>query len=147
MLSINHNRLIKHTICESIIAAFVGIMVVTLPLVLRGNCNRHHSGFFPVVRDSIEYMEFYSVGLLFLLGLLLGLFGRGRFWIIGMCTMLAFPLWSIIDMLAGGDHNLFPLEWLIYGIMSFVGLFGSALGRGAKVLLQKKSEKGVSDKR
>jgi hypothetical protein len=47
--------------------------------------------------------------------------------------MAAFPSWSVLDMALGGDHNLFPIEWFIYGAFSLCSLAGAVVGVGWSV--------------
>jgi hypothetical protein len=48
------------------------------------------------------------------LGAGLGIAFRAPAFILAVSTVLVFPLWSIVDIAHGGDHNLLPFEWLIY---------------------------------
>jgi hypothetical protein len=92
--------------------------------------SRHYSAaFLPFVRDAVEGMRPYSLALLFGIGVIFGLLGRAPVWLTGPATMVAFPAWSIVDMALGGDHNLFPIEWFIYGVFSLFGLAGGVVGR------------------
>ncbi len=68
-----------------------------------------------------------------LVGLLLGIFGRAPVWIIGPATMLSMPVGMVVDMFTGGHGlNLWPIALMFYGVLSLIGLTGTAIGRWAK---------------
>jgi hypothetical protein len=109
------------------------MVVIVLPVLITQPRSISSAVFLPVVGEAIEGIKLYSFGLLFAAGFVLGVFGRGPVFLIGPATMLAFPLWSAIDMLAGGTgHNLWPFEWFFYLVESLFGLVGAAIGRSVK---------------
>jgi len=84
-------------------------------------------------------MKPYSLALLFGIGAIFGLSGRAPVWLTGPATMAAFPAWSVLDMALGNDHNLFPIEWFIYGLFSLCGLAGGVVGRRARLRREKEA--------
>ncbi len=125
---------------EILLAASMGFAAIVVPAALDPNIEQYDANFLPIVRTAIEGLKLESLPLLFLAGTVVGLVGRLRFWISGAATMLAFPLWSITDILVGtlsGDpgHNLFPIEWAIYTLISLCGVAGAGLARALRELL------------
>src|ERR1700722_15120859 len=118
---------------EVFLAATAGMVVVVLPILIGGE-HRHNSAvFIPVIGNAVEDVKLYTLGFLFVLGLVIGIFGRAPVLLVGSATMLAFPIWSLIDMLVGGTgHDLWPMEWFFYGVESLPGLAGAVIGRVAK---------------
>ena len=105
---------------------------MVVPVALDPGAHHHQAAFLPLMRDAVEGMRVYSLALLAGIGILLGVFGKGPVWLTGPATMAAFPLWSAIDMAMGEDHNLFPIEWFLYGVFSLCGLAGALGGRVAR---------------
>jgi len=120
---------------EVAIAAILGFAAVVVPVLADPGRRRHDAAFLPFVRDAVEGMQLVSLPLLAGAGLLLGLLGRAPVWLVGPATMLAFPLWSTIDLIwdtafgAGDNHNLLPFEWCVYAGLSLLGLAGAYVGR------------------
>jgi hypothetical protein len=106
-----------------------GACAIVVPVVLDPSTRHYQSAVLPVMRDAVEGMHPHSLALLFGIGILLGTFGKGPVWLIGPSTMAAFLSWSIIDMAMGQDHNMFPIEWFLYGVFSLCGLAGAFGGR------------------
>jgi peptidoglycan/LPS O-acetylase OafA/YrhL len=50
-------------------------------------------------------------------------------WRLGIAAMLGFPVWAVVDMVRGGDHNLFPFEFAMYAVYAAVGGLMVGLGR------------------
>ena len=82
--------------------------------------------------------------ILFGIGVTFGLLGRAPVMLTGPATMAALLAWSVVDMALGGEHNLFPIEWFFYGILSLCGLAGAVLGRRLRSRLGGKATSGSS---
>ena len=117
---------------EVLLAALAGFCAYVLPVALDPATRHYGAAFLPFVRDTVEGMKPYSLALLFGIGVIFGLLGRAPVWLTGPATMAAFPVWSVLDMALGNDHNLFPIEWFIYGLFSLCGLAGGFVGRRAR---------------
>ncbi len=115
------------------LAAAAGFCAYVLPVALDPAARHYEAEFLPFVRDAVEGVKPYSFAILFGIGVMLGLFGRASIWLTGPATMAAMPVWSVVDMVLGGDHNLFPIEWFIYGVFSLCGLLGGVVGRRARI--------------
>jgi hypothetical protein len=83
----------------------------------------------PVAGDAVKGMKLYSLVLRFGIGVSFGFVGRAPVWLTGPATMVAVPIWSVFDMAAGGEPNLFLIERLIFGVFSLCGLAGAVVGR------------------
>jgi hypothetical protein len=102
---------------------------MTLPVLVSSDALMP-SPLFPLIRTSVERMGLVSVLLLWLAGVLLGAFGAGPAWRLGLATMALFPLSAIAEMFVDGtSHNLWPLEFIIYGVLSIPAMIGAMLGR------------------
>ena len=119
----------KRVALEIFLAAAAGFCAYVLPVALDPAARHYEAAFLPFVRDAVEGMKPYSLALLFGIGVIFGLLGRAPVWLTGPATMAAFPTWSVLDMAFGGDHNLFPIEWFLYGVFSLCGLAGGVVGR------------------
>jgi hypothetical protein len=119
---------VRRIAAEMLLAGVAGLCAYVLPVALDPAARHYHAAFLPFVGDAVEGMKPYTLALLFGIGLIFGLVGRAPFWLTGPATMAAFPIWSILDMARGGEHNLFPIEWLVYGLVSLLGLAGGVVG-------------------
>jgi len=105
-------------------------MVLPVALDPSPNVFKIYDGpFFPIMQRTVEEMQGFSVVLVALVGLAAGGLLKSPAWLLGFSTMAAFPVWSLLDALMGGSHNLLPFEWAIYFGISLFGLFGALLGR------------------
>ena len=115
------------------LAAATGFCAYVLPVALDPDARHFDAAFLPFVRDAVDGVKLYSLAMLFGIGVVFGLFGRASVWLTGPATMAALPVWSFVDMVLGGEHNLFPVEWFIYGVFSLCGLAGGVVGRRARL--------------
>ena len=119
---------------ECLIAFCCGAAVLIVPVALAPETFTHPypAKILPLVATAVERVEPYSFALLVVLGLALGYFTRTSGTLLAICSVLLFPLWSIVDMFLGGDHNLLPFEWLAYASYALLSLAGIAAARIAK---------------
>ena len=144
MTTTRHPALLGSLECG--IAAALGFGAVVVPVLLDPTVKQYDAAFLPFVRTAIEGMKPLSMPLLFVAGAVAGLVGHQRFWLVGAVTMAAFPLWSATDLLVGilndalrnlwlpfgsdpGGHNLLPIEWAIYALLSLLGVAGAGCAR------------------
>ena len=122
------------TVLECLIAFVCGAIILIVPVALAPDTFSHPepAKFLPLVATAVERIEPYSLGLLFLLGLVLGYFARSSALVLAVCIVLIFPLWSVADIFLGGDHNLLPFEWLFYAFYALLPLAGIATIRVAR---------------
>ena len=110
---------------EVLLTAIAGFLVIVLPVQI----DPGHRDYGSLMRNVAEGFKMYSLALLVAVGFLAGLFGRTPFLILGLATVAVLPGWSILDMVGGHDHNLFPIEFAIYGFYALFGILGARLGR------------------
>ena len=74
-----------------------------------------------------------SLFLLFIVGLSVGWFRGASPVLMGVCTMAAFPLISILEMgIDPTSHNLLPFEWILYLFESVPGIAGAFVARSIR---------------
>lgn len=122
-------RLDRSVTLSFIGASLLGLASITLPVWL-GDLRRYEAPLFPIVRSGIEGMSLQTLLLLLASGLLLGLLGRGRPALLGFATMALLPLITFAEITASPtSHNLWPLEFVFYGIASLPAVAGAFAGR------------------
>ena len=116
---------------EVLLALVTGWCALSLP-VLATDHTHYDAAFLPIMRDVVEGVRPLSLGLLLVLGVCLGAFAEAPTWLLGPASVVSLPAWSVIDMLMGADHNLFPIEWAIYAFYALPSTVGSILGRAIR---------------
>jgi hypothetical protein len=120
----------KHAIGLSVFAApCLGLAAFLFPVWRLGE-EAGQEGFYSLLKASIEQASGLSFLILLLSGVVLGFFGRGSVPLLGSMTMAAFPALAVAQMLRDpSSHNLWPLEFLMYGVISVVAWAGVWAGR------------------
>lgn len=94
-----------------------------------------------VAQDGFSLQTLVGLGLL---GVVLGMFRKANPLLLGLSTVVLLPVTSAVEML--GDptsHNVWPLEWFAYGLMSVPGICGASIGHVlAGALARKPSSEG-----
>ena len=99
--------------------------------------NYEQAIFLPIVSQALEKPPIISILLVAVVGFAAGAFGRGPIWLVGPATMLAFPIWAVIDGLAGGGgHDMIPFEIIMYGFFAVVCIGPTTFGRLARFLVE-----------
>jgi hypothetical protein len=71
----------------------------------------------------------FTFVILFVGGIVLGLIFSIQPVLLGMFSMAAMPVFSILEMIVDpNSHNLFPIEFIIYAVVSMVTVGGVFLG-------------------
>jgi integral membrane sensor domain MASE1 len=110
-------------------AAFLGVGAVILPVWLL-SLRPYPAPLFPQIRSGVEGMSYLTFVFLFVSGLLLGLLGKGHPFLLGLATLALLPLLAIAEMVVSPtSHNLWPLEFAIYGFISLSAILGAYIGR------------------
>ena len=113
-------------------AALLGLAAMLTPVLIHPG-QAYNAPLFPLVRAAVERVSWSSAGLLLVAGLIVGCFGAGPPWQLGLATMALFPLSAIAEMFADGtSHNLWPLEFVMYGVLSVPAIVGACVGRAAR---------------
>ncbi|MBI4656887.1 MAG: hypothetical protein HY746_09115 [Elusimicrobia bacterium] len=116
--------------------AVLGFAAVILPVILRHQIFPYRDTLFPVLRSGVEKLSLLSVIGLFLAGLLAGIKSPFRPSVNGLLTMSLFPVIAIADMIFyPTSHNLWPLEFVVYLLLTIPGIIGAYTGRflGGKI--------------
>lgn len=117
----------------------MGLISIIAPVFILSR-KHYDSPLFPWVRTGIEGMSSLSALLLFLSGLALGYKFPKHPFLVGICTMAAFPLLAFIEMLADSkSHHLFPIEFFICGLISLIAVVGAYIGRSVYGFTHKQS--------
>jgi hypothetical protein len=116
-------------ILSHVCAAFLGLGAVILPVWLL-SLRPCPAPLFPLVRTGIERMSYLTFLFLFISGLLLGFKGKGHPALLGCATMGLFPLVAIAEIFSSPtSHNLWPFEFVMYGLVSLSAVLGAFIGR------------------
>jgi hypothetical protein len=97
---------------------------------------RYHAPLFPILRAAIEGLSFVSLAALFAAGAAAGaIFKTLNKWLVGFSMLAALPLASIAEMLVDPtSHNLWPLEFAMYGVVMLAPTAGVAAARKVMAL-------------
>jgi hypothetical protein len=116
-------------IAAGIAAAALGVVSVVAPVFILSR-KVFAAPLFPWVRSGIEGFSLLSAFLLFASGVLIGFRTSKYPLMFGMCTMAPFPLLAVAEMVADAkSHNLWPFEFLCYGVISLVAVAGAYVGK------------------
>lgn len=116
-------------VASIVFAAALGLVAVILPVFLH-HVHLRPAPLFPVVATGIKKLSSLTLVLLFASGFLVGLVGRGHPLLLGACTMALFPILAFAEMLSDHtSHNLFPIEFILYAVISLAAVAGAFLGR------------------
>lgn len=116
-------------IVELLVMALLGGMVMVIPVVMDPSSIRYDAKFLPLIRTAVEGFKFYSLGLIFILGVMAGILCKSPAWLLGLSTITIFPLWSLTDMAMGASHYLLAVEWAVYLFVGLCGVAGVVAGR------------------
>lgn len=84
----------------------------------------------PTLRDGIEGFNLVSVACLAGVGWLGGRYSIVPALALGPLTLLLLPVLSLIEMrMYPTTHNLWPFEWMIYGVYTLLPMVGAGVGR------------------
>src|SRR5712691_9719086 len=117
------------------VAALLGLLAIVAPVWILDL--RHYTApLFPLIRSGVEGMSLLTLVLLFCAGFLVGCFGIGHPLLLGTATVALLPLAAFAEMIVSStSHNLWPLEFIIYGLISLCAVVGAFAGRFAKGLV------------
>jgi len=121
-----------------IVVSILGMLSIILPVFILGDLKHYDSPLFPIIRTGIEGISIYSLSFLFLSGFIVKLFSNVPSWEIGLMSMVLFPLAAICEMIAdSSSHNLFPIEFIFYGIYTIPAIIGAYLSQGIQLIILK----------
>lgn len=114
-------------VAVSLVPAVGGYLAVWMPWVHAGSPKNLVDGMQPV---SLLYLA--------LLGFACGLAVPRRFWIAGLASMSLFPVMAIVGAVRDPtSHDLLGMEFVIYGFLTLPAIFGGALGKVIRALLDR----------
>jgi hypothetical protein len=112
------------------LAAVAGWCVMAVPYLGDTSARQGEAAFLPFMAGVVERMGSVSILLLLFLGVAFGVVGRVSPWVLGFAAVATLPAWSAVDMvMGGGQHNLWPFEWLAYVFYGVVTSLGAFVGR------------------
>jgi hypothetical protein len=110
------------------LSALLGICAISLPVFIL-SMRHYNAPLFPIIRTGVEGMTWLTFVILFVGGIVLGLIFSIQPVLLGMFSMAAMPVFSILEMIVDpNSHNLFPIEFIIYAVVSMVTVGGVFLG-------------------
>lgn len=117
---------------EILLGAVLGTAAIVVPVLLDPSTTYLQAIFLPFM-GAVERMGLGSIIALTAVGVFLGRFGRSPFWVLGLSTVSFLFVWSFIDQrmaaVAGFDrHNLLPIEWFSYLVISAFPIMGAGFG-------------------
>jgi hypothetical protein len=112
---------------RSLVGVALGITSLVGPVVYSPPSAPYDSPLLPIVRTAVEQMSPATFLLLFLSGLILGLLRSAP--ICAAATILWLPVVAVAEMLVDAtSHNLWPMEFVIYALLSVVRIVGTFVG-------------------
>ena len=130
---------ITRLLIETFVAVIFGIAAFSLPVLFMSPRppNLEQAVFLPMLSEALEKPHLSSILLILAASFAVGFFGRAPFFLTGPAIMFGFPIWAVIDGLAGGGgHNMIPFEIIMYAIIAPVFIIPSAFGRLLKYLIE-----------
>lgn len=90
---------------------------------------------FPAIRRGVEGLNAMTLLLLGDFGFALGRFSKTNPLALGLAMVAPLPLAASLEMRADPtSHNLWPIEFALYGILSVVPIGGAVAGWGLRIL-------------
>jgi hypothetical protein len=122
-----------------LLAPVLGVMSLVLPVWIHGLPGEPTSPLFPILASGIEHMSALTLLLLFLSGAILGgAFRHPASWVASIAVMAAMPVVIVADVLVDPtSHNLFPVELVIYGVLSVLALVGALVAAKVRRILRR----------
>ena len=112
-------------------ASLLGLLAIIAPVWVL-DLRRYTAPLFPLIRSGVEGMSLLTLVFLFCAGFLVGCFGPGHPLLLGIATVALLPILAIAEMsVSSTTHNLWPLEFMIYGLISLCAVAGAFAGRFA----------------
>ena len=126
-----------------IIAGALGFLSIILPPYISPGKKVvfYDAPLFPIIATAIKNLSIFPTAFFLLIaGFIVGYLKSDMWWIVGIATVILFPLAAISEMiLYPTTHNLWPLELLVYGILSIPPIIGALLGSKLKKRMAQKS--------
>lgn len=112
-----------------ILGAVLGLISIIIPPLWIVDVKVDQSPVFPMVWTGIEGMSLWTLFFLFSSGIFLGVIYPKRKILLGMSTMSLLPILAFIEMsVVPNSHNIWPIEFVIYGFCTIPGIVGAYIG-------------------
>jgi hypothetical protein len=119
-----------------IIAAVLGFISIILPPYIKhgGKVVFYDAPLFPIIATAIKNLSIFpTTVLLTIAGFIVGYLKSEIWWLLGFATIMLFPLAAVCEMvLYPTTHTLWPVEMLLYGLLSIPPIIGAFLGSKLK---------------
>lgn len=126
------NNMKNNTYLHIFLACFFGTIIVCVPpyICLGDEIKIYDSPLFPFIRTAIENLQLSMTIIgLFLLNFFLAKNNRGKWLVIGLASIILFPIAAILEIIVDAkSHNLISFELLLYGIIDIPALLGAFVG-------------------
>ena len=112
------------------IAPFAGLAAIVLPVLINPSVRWYSAETIaPPIRTGVENLSIEAVVLLFVAGAVVAPPRIRSAWLVGACTVAALPLITIFELFRfPASHNLWPLEFVVYGFLAIPGMLGALAG-------------------
>ena len=111
------------------LSAILGLASFMIPVMLTPGIKYYDSPLFPLIRTGTEEFSFFTACCLVISGFIIGFLNPKHPWRWGLATMSLFPILAIIEMVVDPySHNLWPFEFLMYGVLTVPGILGAITG-------------------
>src|SRR5438477_10612631 len=89
-------------------ATLLGLIAIVAPVWIL-DLRRYSAPLFPLIRSGVEGMSLLTLVFLSCAGFLVGCFGRGHPFLLGLATVSLLPIFAIAEMMISStSHNLWP---------------------------------------
>ncbi len=110
-------------------SVFLAVVILEIPPDPQG-------GLFPFLFAEFSWL---TLILLFSSGIMLGLNFSIHPFVLGFATMAAFPVLAFVDMAQNPyTHNLWPFEFVMYGLVSLLAVGGAYAGRALRQMARRR---------
>ena len=104
-----------------------------------------HFSLFPILETGASEMSWLTLAILLCGGTILGWFGRGQGWLLGLATVTPVLGAIQIDLIAfPTSHNLWPIEYLGYLAIGLATTAAVYLGRLIRAFVQRTAKERCS---
>lgn len=119
------------TILELIAAAALGIVAICVPVLVHG-LTLYPAPLAPIVRTGIEEMSWLTLAMLLLIGTLEGALFSPRPPFAAVASISGLIVVATAEMVVSPtSHNLWPIEFFLYGLLVATPVFVAAYGARA----------------
>jgi hypothetical protein len=132
---------VNRQVVPLLFAPVLGVCAMIAPVLVHRPQHWYEAPLFPVVRNAVEHVGLPALGFLVVVGLLLGAVSQLQPLKLGAAAILFLPLAAIAEIVADPtSHNLWPLEFVIYGLYGCLVAGGAALSHQVRRWLPRASD-------